>query len=98
MVYVYHGQDEGAGAGELVTVGGPRFGLVVSKAVGNAVTRHAVSRRLRHVAGRLLDDAQVRELFSPSMSIVLRALPAAASASSQELERDVQHALRRLLK
>ncbi|MGZ6778056.1 MAG: ribonuclease P protein component, partial [Mycobacterium sp.] len=29
---------------------GPRVGLVVSKAVGNSVQRHRVSRRLRHVA------------------------------------------------
>ena len=30
--------------------GGPRIGLVVAKSVGNAVQRHRVARRLRHVA------------------------------------------------
>src|SRR5699024_2524667 len=33
----------------LELTGGPRAGLIVSKAVGNAVVRHAVSRRLRAV-------------------------------------------------
>ena len=105
VVYVYHGQFEGAGvsAGQPVTVGGPRVGLVVSKAVGNAVTRHAVSRRLRHTAGRILADSSTTadspdaELMVADLSVVLRALPAAATASSGELERDVRHALRRLL-
>ena len=36
----------------------PRVGLVVSKAVGNAVSRHAVSRRLRHAAGALLAEIE----------------------------------------
>ncbi len=104
MVYVYEGQFEGPGAGRpapypglTVTVGGPRVGLVVSKAVGNAVTRHAVSRRLRHTAGRILDDTDLAPQLRPDLSIVLRALPAAATATSGELERDVRHALRRLL-
>ena len=101
MVYVYEGQFEGPGVGRPsaapVTVGGPRVGLVVSKAVGNAVTRHAVSRRLRHTAGRVLDDAEMAGTLRPDLSIVLRALPAAATATSGELERDVRHALRRLL-
>lgn len=97
VVYVYEGQFEGEGAGAPATVGGPRVGLVVSKAVGNAVTRHAVSRRLRHTAGRIIGHADVRETLRPEMSVVLRALPAAAGATSGELERDVRHALRRLL-
>lgn len=101
VVYVYEGQFEGPGAGRPsaapVTAGGPRVGLVVSKAVGNAVTRHAVSRRLRHTAGRVLDDAEMAGTLRPDLSIVLRALPAAATATSGELERDVRHALRRLL-
>ena len=42
MVHVYARPDQ-------VIQGGPRFGLVVSKQVGNAVTRHAVSRKLRNV-------------------------------------------------
>lgn len=72
-----------------VTVGGPRFGLVVSKAVGNAVTRHAVSRKLRHICRTLIDD------LPPTAGIVIRALPASASATSDQLRRDVDKALRK---
>jgi ribonuclease P protein component len=93
-----HGADRRAVAGEdsvPVTVGGPRVGLVVSKAVGNAVTRHAVSRRLRHVARRVITDPTVG--LTPSDTVVLRALPASSDASSDELEHDVRHALRRIL-
>lgn len=97
MVYVYEGQFEGSGAGSPATVGGPRIGLVVSKAVGNAVTRHTVSRRLRHTAGRIVRDADMQATLRPEMSVVLRALPASATATSEEMERDVRHALRRLL-
>ena len=37
-------------SGELVSWGGPRYGLIVTKAIGNAVVRHRVSRVLRAVA------------------------------------------------
>lgn len=77
---------------DLVVSGGPRTGLVVSKAVGNAVVRHAVSRRLRHVAGRVLSDVSVGQ----ECCVVLRALPASAHATSRELESDVRRVLRRL--
>lgn len=51
-----------------------RAGFVVSKAVGGAVTRNRVKRRLRHmVAARLVDQAQ-------GVDVVVRALPAAASS------------------
>lgn len=69
---------------------GPRFGLIVSTAVGNAVVRHRVARRLRHVAGALLAD------IDPGTDIVLRALPGAATASSQELQRQIESALGKL--
>lgn len=36
---------------------GVRVGFVVSKAVGNAVTRNRVKRRLRHLAYDLIDQA-----------------------------------------
>ncbi|CAB0620024.1 ribonuclease P protein component [Corynebacterium diphtheriae] len=79
-----------ATAGNLATVGGPRFGLVVSKAVGNAVTRHRVSRQLRHVVIAMKDQ------FPASSHVVVRVLPPAAAASSEELRADVQAALDKL--
>jgi ribonuclease P protein component len=69
---------------------GPQVGLVVSKAVGNAVTRNAVKRRLRHLA---------RERISalPATAVlVVRALPAAATASYTQLGADFDAALRRV--
>ncbi|MET3860590.1 ribonuclease P protein component [Dietzia sp. 2505] len=70
-----------------VRVGGPRFGLVVSKAVGDSVTRHRVSRRLRHIAGELLAE------LDPDLLVVVRANPASASASHDDLVRDMRSGL-----
>jgi ribonuclease P protein component len=70
--------------------GPARAGFVVSKAVGSAVTRNRVKRRLRHlVAARLgmLPDGAV---------LVVRALPPAAVAAAGELARDLDSALSRL--
>lgn len=65
----------------------PRAGFVVSKAVGGSVVRHAVVRRLRHVMRPRLEGL-------PSGSrLVVRALPAAAAASSQQLAADLDGAL-----
>lgn len=77
--------------GAVVRVGSSaRVGLVVSKGVGSAVVRNRVARRLRHVAAPLVDR------LPPGASVVLRALPAAATATSAELAADVGSALRRL--
>lgn len=57
----------------------PRVGFVVSKAVGGAVVRTRVKRRLRAVvAGRLPD-------LPPGVDVVVRANPAAGAATSAEL-------------
>jgi ribonuclease P protein component len=70
------------------TVGVPaRAGFVVSKAVGNAVVRNLVKRRLRH-----LIRSHMAALPSASM-IVVRALPASATASFGDLGRDLETAL-----
>jgi ribonuclease P protein component len=69
---------------------GPRIGLVVSKAVGNAVQRHRVARRLRHVARTLLAD------LDPADRMVIRALPGSRQAGSDRLEQQLRSALRRL--
>ena len=50
-----------------------RAGFVVSKAVGNAVTRNRVKRRLRHLVAGSLPTAPV------PMDVVVRALAPAAS-------------------
>ncbi|MFL6143915.1 MAG: ribonuclease P protein component [Labedaea sp.] len=68
----------------------PRVGLVVSKAVGNSVIRHRVSRRLRHVVADRLGT------LPPGSSLIVRALPSAAEASSAEFRQDFDAALRRL--
>jgi ribonuclease P protein component len=69
----------------------PRVGVVVSRAVGDAVTRNRVKRRLRHAVaphlGELPDGAM----------LVLRALPPAASADFGDLAADLDRSLRRVL-
>lgn len=70
--------------------GGPRFGLIVGKTVGNAVVRHRVSRRLRHICAGAV--AAVPAEFD----VVIRALPGAASASSADLAAQFHSGLRRL--
>lgn len=66
-----------------------RVGFVVSKAVGNSVVRHRVVRRLREIMRTRLD-----ECGRPS-DLVVRALPAAAQASSTELAADLDAAIDR---
>ncbi len=67
-----------------------RVGLVVSKAVGNSVARTEVKRRLRHLARARL------ALLPPAAVLVVRALPAAAGASSAALGADLDTALARV--
>lgn len=65
----------------------PRAGLVVSKAVGGSVVRSRTSRRLRHLLRSRMDVLPAGAL------LVVRAAPAAASASSAELAGDLDAAL-----
>lgn len=67
--------------------GPARAGLVVGKVVGNAVTRHRVSRQLRH----LLAD-RIGSLPGGSLVVVR----AGASAAAGDLARDLDTALARL--
>ncbi|MBS1675229.1 MAG: ribonuclease P protein component [Actinobacteria bacterium] len=63
-----------------------RFGFIVSKQVGNAVTRNTIRRRLK--------DACARQLPLPDgTDIVIRALPAAATAPFGDLLADLERAL-----
>lgn len=77
----------GEGASE--EAAGARVGFVVSKAVGPAVTRNLVKRRLRHLARERLTS------LPGSAVLVVRALPAAAEASYAVLARDLDTALGR---
>ncbi|HEX5114774.1 MAG TPA: ribonuclease P protein component [Pseudonocardiaceae bacterium] len=67
-----------------------RVGFVVSKAVGNSVVRHRVTRRLRHLMADRLGT------LPAGCTLVVRALPASAEASSGELGADLDGALSRL--
>jgi ribonuclease P protein component len=64
-----------------------RVGFVVSKAVGGAVVRNRVKRRLRHLVAAELDGTRT------GVDVVVRALPAAAS-SPLRVEGDLSSAWR----
>jgi ribonuclease P protein component len=66
-----------------------RFGFIVSKAVGNAVTRNRVRRRLKAASFELL------ETIAPGTDIVVRALPGSAQAGWTTLQHDVRTAVER---
>ncbi|MEU2564183.1 ribonuclease P protein component [Streptomyces longispororuber] len=68
-----------------------RAGFVVSKAVGGAVVRNTVKRRLRHLTRDRL------ALVPPGSLVVVRALPGAGDATYAQLADDLDAALRRLL-
>lgn len=66
---------------------GPVVGLVVSRAVGNAVTRNLVKRRLRSLVRERLTQLPPRSL------LVVRALAPAADAGYTSLGADLDAAL-----
>lgn len=70
----------------------PRAGFVVSRAVGPAVVRNRVRRRLRHLVAARLGG------LPAGGRLVVRALPAAAGASSAVLAADLDAALSRVLR
>ncbi|MVU79858.1 ribonuclease P protein component [Nocardia sp. ET3-3] len=90
VVHVLLHDEQASGPTPVIRVGGPRFGLIVSKAVGPAVVRHRVARRLRHICASLTDE------LPGSADIVIRALPGAADAPSDELLRQLRSGLRKL--
>jgi ribonuclease P protein component len=67
----------------------PRVGFVVSRAVGGSVVRHRVVRRLRHLVRPYLDT------LPAGCDLVVRAHPAAARASSDQLDQALGAALAR---
>src|SRR5262245_9492492 len=64
-----------------------RVGFVVNKAVGGAVTRNVVRRRLRHLTRDRLQELSDR--LSGGGLLVIRALPASADALSSALATDL---------
>ncbi len=68
-----------------------QVGLIVSKAVGTAVTRNRVKRRLRSAVRERLDQ------LAPADVLVIRATPAAATASFAELSRDLGRCVQKVM-
>jgi ribonuclease P protein component len=68
--------------------GAPRAGFVVSGKVGNSVVRHRVTRRLRPLVRARLPELPV------GADVVVRALPAAATADSTTLAAHLDAAVR----
>ncbi len=64
-----------------------RFGFIVSKQVGSAVTRNTVRRRLKAISAGLVDEVR------PGSQVVIRALPAAADAPYDVLASEVKRCL-----
>ena len=72
----------------------PQVGFVVSRAVGNAVVRNRVRRRLRHLVRDRLPELSV---LTPGAVLVVRVLPAAAGSTYDELRGDLARCLERVL-
>lgn len=70
----------------------PLVGFVVSKAVGGAVQRNRVKRRLRHLMRERL------QCLPPGSLLVVRANPSAGGAGSGRLAAELDAALNRLLR
>lgn len=69
--------------------GHARAGFVVSRAVGNAVVRNRVQRRLRAIVAGL--DTRL----TGDVDLVVRALPPAGAASYAQLHEDLVRCLQR---
>lgn len=83
-----HSTDEPASApGAASATPTARAGFVVSKAVGGAVVRNRVRRRLSHLVRERLDP------LPPGTTLVIRALPAAAGRPYPQLGRDLDEAI-----
>jgi ribonuclease P protein component len=87
------GSDGAVGTpGEVLSGGPAKVGFVVSRAVGSAVVRNRVKRRLRELMrGRLAS-------LPRGCLLVLRAHPAAASARQADLAADLDLVTGRLLR
>jgi ribonuclease P protein component len=89
VVHVRSGELDPHASGENAPP--PRAGFVVSKAVGGAVIRTRVKRQLRHLVRERLSA------LAPGSLVVVRALPGSGDATHEQLARDLDAALERLL-
>ncbi|MDT9690861.1 ribonuclease P protein component [Streptomyces sp. P9(2023)] len=89
VVHLHSGAPDPHAPGESASP--TRAGFVVSKAVGGAVVRNQVKRRLRHLVRERLSE------LPPGSLVVVRALPGAGDADHAQLARDLDAALQRLL-
>ncbi|MFB7515631.1 ribonuclease P protein component [Streptomyces sp. NPDC056144] len=89
VVHLRSGATDPHASGESVSPA--RAGFVVSKAVGGAVVRNQVKRRLRHILRDRLAE------LPPGSLVVVRALPGAGDADHAQLARDLDAAFQRLL-
>ncbi len=76
---------------EFPTPSQPKVAFAVNKAVGGSVVRHRVTRRLRHVVSAELDQLSV------GGSLVIRALPPAAKATSAEFTAELDALIPRVV-
>jgi ribonuclease P protein component len=88
---VIHLRVPSSGPADPASADPARAGFVVSRAVGSAVVRNRVRRRLRHLARPRLAD------LPGGSALVVRATPAAAAASGAELERQFDSGLQAAL-
>ena len=69
-----------------------RFGFIVSKTVGNAVTRNLIRRRLKAAAYDLLPRFASSEVPPGGLDVVVRALPASVQAPWASLHEELSRA------
>ncbi|MDE2386446.1 MAG: ribonuclease P protein component [Actinomycetales bacterium] len=67
-----------------------RFGFVVAKTVGGAVTRNLVKRRFRAIAREQLPELQKT---GNSYAVVVRALPGSANCDWNKLQKELSDAI-----
>lgn len=72
----------------------PRFGVIVSKQVGNAVVRNRVRRRMQAACAMSIDTIPV----PAGDTIVIRALPGAGDVGWDTLRAEIDEGLRRVVR
>jgi ribonuclease P protein component len=76
--------------GPSIVAAGARFGITVTRKVGNAVTRNRIKRVVREGC------RQVADLFPADADVVVVARPSAVAAGSADAAAELRNLLRRL--